>query len=134
MRDNIGLFRGKRLDNGEWVEGFFVTWPDMPRAWILKPFCKVSMCDRDVSGTINKYEVDPATVGQFTGLTDRNGKRIFEGDVLLDSYDEMAGTVTYRPDDGMFAFISNEDEMYDFADVDSKSFEVIGTIHDKEAT
>jgi uncharacterized phage protein (TIGR01671 family) len=124
MRENIGLYRGKRLDNGEWCEGDLIH----RRIWKARPI--FIRTDDDGFDNYTEYEVDPSTVGEYTGLCDRTGKRIFEGDVLFDSYDEMAGTVTYRPEDGMFAFISNEDEMYDFADVDSKNFDVIGNIHD----
>ncbi len=70
------LFRGKRLDNGEWVEGFLIC-PlfDKSRAYIGTLF-SIDDHDTDVA------EVDPKTVGQFTGLTDRNGARIFEGDFV----------------------------------------------------
>ena len=62
------LFRGKRGDNGEWVDG------DLWRDYNEEP-----RCIRDYCGS---NPVDPATVGQYTGLTDTNGKRIFEGDIL----------------------------------------------------
>ena len=60
------LFRGKRMDNGKWEYGF-LSWNDSP---IKRSY------------HINKDVVYSETVGQFTGLTDKNGTKIFEGDIL----------------------------------------------------
>lgn len=66
------LFRGKRLDNGEWVEGgYFFHYGE----------CRI-VAEGTVSDYIIHYPVDPSTVGQFTGLLDEKGKRIFEGSVI----------------------------------------------------
>lgn len=77
------LFRGKQVDNGEWIEGYYV--PCTFGNWPCRPAI-VNKADIE-SGWWHYDEVDPSTVCQYTGLTDKNGVKIFEGDIVKASCD-----------------------------------------------
>lgn len=68
-------FRGKRLDNGEWVYGYFYKEND--NTYIIKDCQKESILNRNIS-----YKVDPDTVCQFIGCKDKSGKEVYDGDVI----------------------------------------------------
>lgn len=125
------LFRGKRMENWSWVEGYLYEHkqalvgivsendvPDQSRWFILR----TGFAYWNLPRLVEFVEVNPCTVGQYTGLKDKNGNRIFEGDIL--------SLRTGRPhvvrfEDGAFV-LENTAIPVRFAN----KFEVIGNIHD----
>ena len=82
MRENMGLYRGKRKDNGEWVEGAYYKQTLYYGDPCEKHYIITSTESLDYDQVLEYYEVDPETVGEHIGMTDKKGKKIFEGDVI----------------------------------------------------
>ena len=142
------IFRGKRTDNGEWVYGYYTK----ARYFLNKKEMHI-IFEPDVEAfphcEFTGYEeVLPETVGQYTGLTDKNGVRIFEGDILDVSSDVAYGGVAVHRlgyfvvefhngcfmksalDDPQLSFFDNAKRkgLYHFISTDIHK--IVGNIHD----
>ena len=114
------LFKAKRLDNGEWVEGYYIG-----PVGVLDVH---EICDiHDIAGT--QVEVDPSTVYQYTGLTDKDGKKIFEGDILNENGEHF--TVVYDSNWAKFKLQYLHAIQYPEWNR-GVLMEVVGSIHDGE--
>lgn len=121
------LFRGKRLDNGEWVEGAFC--PKNSDTIFGKPVDRPSIIKLDDPYSGFWFDVDHATVGQYTEKTDENGKRIFEGDIFDWGYAgvyDMRYVVTYDAETA--SFIGERGGGY--VTLNGIAIKIIGNIHD----
>lgn len=123
------LFKAKRIDNGKWVEGYYL------RKYDLLGNEEHVIFHTDSYKVWEYAEIDSKTLCQFTGLCDKNGKRIWENDILMAHLDEfypedvtcetvewnVAGWVTHEA--------NNVDRQY-LDEFDTEHFEVVGNIFD----
>lgn len=123
MRDI--LFRGK-TEKGEWVYGDLLHPDNYGNGYSIEDFTK----DKN-----NCFDVIPETVGQYTGLTDKNGKMIFEGDIVsfkrinaLGYTTSRIGDVKYYDELPIFYIMATTGDAWDWAECED--IEVIGNIHD----
>lgn len=147
------LFRGKRIDNGEWVHGDLVHaenksyisyYYESPLSTFINE--QIEYVDMSMVGVAPFIEVDLTTIGQYTGLTGKNGKKVFEGDILQVKQHGETGVRTcaiyfgeYIDADSVFkdcrcigTYLKVVDECCSIgALLDSDfEFEIIGNIHD----
>lgn len=117
------LFRGKRADNGEWVEGFpYITHDGEHQIRYYDSESNIENCSHTVISD---------TLGQFTGLTDKNGVKIFAGDIVR--YGDTIHRVVFEQRNGTayFGLVYAACETLPFGHYqDLKQIEVIGNVHD----
>ena len=117
------LFRAKRKDNGEWVYGDLLKNIDC---------IKIREREKDITRIAKSYEVIPETVGQYTGLKDKNGNEIYEGDIVtgLFNYTDIIGHIVYGSD---ATFFIERKGLYGIGLNNAEDWlEVVGNIHDNK--
>ena len=115
------ICRGKRADNGEWIEGSLlgIDWCDKPSTYSIAPNTPVSVF----------CSVIAETGGQYTGLTDTNGMKIFEGDILTIENEGVYAAIKYNESNAAF-YVEDEDHEDYLGEAWETDVVIIGNIHD----
>lgn len=120
MDKTRGLWRGKHgdVDSSEWLVGYLIK-------------MRENFCLQDPQCENNVAEVDPSTLGECTGLTDKNGKLIFEGDILRHNSGTLHEVVfEQRNGKAYFGWLIDKVETWQFDWDFLRQLEVISNIHD----
>lgn len=122
MDNNKHICRGKRDPDGRWFEGYYVMLQGIDEPLHL-------IIDR----TGQYIRVFPETVGRCTGFLDKEGRLIFEGDILKD--DDIEAPLVVRYSENLASFVGETEDtkvLWAFTELDSSDIEIIGCIHERQ--
>ena len=117
------LFRGKCNEigkyNGQWIEGFYAVDDGKP------------LIAHSTNNGLNGYFCEPGSIGEYTGMRDKNNRKIFEGDIVKTSHGGSTYYAKIEWDDGSFWVTNHDIQMPNYINEVSRTYlEIIGNIHD----
>ncbi|EAC2777458.1 YopX family protein [Listeria innocua] len=119
-------FRGKRIDNGEWVYGNLMQFEDSATFIFADERKGASTLTYAHFIINNMHAIDEKTLGQYTGVKDKNGKKIFEGDICWEEHNECYGVVKFEEGKFLYVWENIAEDLWEVAD----SIEIYGNIHE----
>ncbi len=121
------LFRGKKKNDSKWIYGNLIK---LNEKYYIQPQSKL-MWQKLIMGELVVYEVEPKTVGQYTGFIDKNHKKIFEGDEIMSSNNRI-----WVVESEIFGYVLREAGFFEyttFSDIEISDVVIVGNIVDPDA-
>lgn len=125
------LFKAKRKDNGEWVEGYYRADPDLDEYFICG--WKYGYSENGIEREPFDEEVNSSTICQYIGLTDKNYKKIWENDIVVEEHKCTIITkyrVVFDLEEGAWMLETKSGARYGIGTINQNNFEVIGNVFD----
>ncbi|EAC3809074.1 TPA_asm: hypothetical protein GZM25_14690 [Listeria monocytogenes] len=119
-------FRGKRIDNREWIYGNLMQFEDSATFIFVDERKSASTLTYAHFIINNMHAIDEKTIGQYTGLKDKNSKKIFERDLCWDEHNECYGVVKFEEGKFLYVWENIAEDLWKVAD----SIEIYGNIHE----
>ncbi|EAF8515802.1 hypothetical protein A0T44_10340 [Listeria monocytogenes] len=119
-------FRGKRIDHGEWVYGNLMQFEDSATFIFADERKGASTLTYAHFIINNMHAIDEKTLGQYTGLKDKYGKKIFEGDICWEEHNECYGVVKFEEGKFLYVWENIAEDLWEVV----ASIEIYGNIHE----